>query len=117
MKTLVSALFIITIILITSCSSTVIRTKNKKIPISFTKKENHVKKVFIEVEKSFYLWGIVPAEHVLYVDSEVGDHGIDSLASVKITEKKDDWKTFLSMISLGTYIPKTYIIEGKTYLK
>lgn len=112
-----SAGFLITVLLTSSCSSTVIKTKNKKIPVSFTNKKHHVKKVLIEVEKSFYLWGMVPSEHTLYVDKEVGDHGIDSLANVKITEKKDDWKAFLSLISLGTYIPKTYIIEGKTYLK
>jgi hypothetical protein len=66
----------------------------------------------IEGEKEFFLWGIYPEAHNVYIDKEFKDHGFRSATKIKITEYQSVKNYLLSYLSFGMYIPKNYVLEG-----
>lgn len=93
-----------------SCSAIKI-TSNSKIPIKLDADEHHQKEVVIKVDKKFYLWGLIPDEHVLYVDEVVDEAGFEAASGITITETRETSDTILSLLSFGLYLPKTYSIS------
>ena len=98
------------------CSAIEIKSKNK-IPISFTPLRDHVQEFKVKTRREYFLWGSVPGNQDLYVDKIVASRGIESLAQVRVYEFSSGADTFWTIVSLGLYSPKTYVIEGKTEIR
>ena len=62
-------------------------------------------------EKVFYAWGIVPYEHVIFIDQLVGESDFSSVANIRVEEYQSFENFFWSIISLGIYIPKNYRVK------
>lgn len=99
-----------------SCSTTNIKS-NDNLPITFTADEEHTKEVKAVVTKEFFLWGMVPASHDIYIDSVLANKGYDKVSSLKVTQKNRTSDVVWSILSFGVYWPQTYEIQGKSTLK
>lgn len=95
-----------------SCSR--IDYRNKIAGKSFiSPKKNHARKVIVEGEKDFYLWGNLPSNYTVYVDREMRDViGTGQMANIKITEYMSPYNFFISCITFGMYTPQNYRIEA-----
>ncbi len=102
--------------LLVSCSSLHFKSTGR-IPVSLTPQREHTKKVSFKVKKDFYLWGMIPKQHEVNVDEVYSEQGYNSIAEVRFYEDRDFWDTALSIATLGLYIPRTYIFEGKTFVR
>lgn len=94
-----------------SCSSIQIESSNK-LPLSFSEKDNHTKKIKVEVQRDFYLWGLLPNHHKIDVASELSNKGYESVASIKVRESYTSSNALWGMATFGLWTPKLYTIEG-----
>ena len=94
-----------------SCSS--IQFKSTEIiPVNFNGDVSETENVTVEVEKSFYLWGMIPSNHSVEVDKVFEEKGADSVSNFSIAEVKTSKKTLWMILSAGLYYPQTYLISG-----
>ena len=98
-------------ILLSSCT-TVVFQSDHSIPVYMSGQKHHKHKVVISGEKDFYLWGMLPKQHVVSIDSELADIGFLSAANVQIKENVTAMQMFQTIISFGLYTPVTYEISG-----
>lgn len=99
-----------------SCSTTNIKSKNN-FPIDFESKDDHTKEVSASVTKQFFLWGLVPKSHDLYVDEAMANRGYDSIGELVVTQKNTTSDIVWTLLSFGMYLPQTYHIQGKSIIK
>ena len=99
-----------------SCSSIQIES-SKKLPLSFLEKDKHTKKTVVEVQKNFYLWGLLPNHHKIDVGEELNKYDFESFANLKIRERYTLRNTLWAMVSLGLWTPKLFTIEGDAKVK
>lgn len=97
-----------------SCSTTRIFS-NSSIPVVFEKVADHTQDISIEVERDFYLWGLIPSTHEIGVDKEFSEKGIDSVANFSIKERFEKTNFVWAIATFGFYMPKSYVLTGKTY--
>lgn len=95
-----------------NCSGVRFKSQNK-IATSFDSLKNHNEFVSINVSRPFYLWGLIPSEHVVEVDSEFIKKGFDSVSELEILEIDKKTEFVWSALTLGMYIPKKYKLTGK----
>ena len=62
-------------------------------------------------EKDFYLWGIIPYEHKVYLDDIMKEYDFISVANIEIEEYQDTKNFLLSLMSLGLYVPRNYRVK------
>jgi hypothetical protein len=106
-----SILFVL--VLSTGCSSIYYKSRGK-ISVTMDYKGQNQKEVVLNGRKKFYLWGLIPDQHFVYLD-EIGDKaGFNSLSSVTIHEPKKFKDMFIALITFGLYIPKEYSILAFT---
>ncbi len=113
LSTLLQVLFLFMMLLATSCSTIVYRSKGR-LPISFDKTTNHRREVILKGKKEFYLWGLIPNRHYVYIDEVAKDAGLKELSRVEIYEKMTVEDSILTIITLGLYTPASYQIEAMT---
>lgn len=74
--------------------------------------DEHGTPVEVVLEKSFYLWGSIPAQHQIELDKEFQELGAVGVARISF-EKDQTWSQwFLGMISFGLYWPVEIRIQG-----
>ena len=98
--------------LITSCSS-INFTSSDIIPVSFNHSEGTSEKVSVNVESSFYLWGLLPQTKTIEVDKAFTENNINKVSDISIKEIKTSKTVLWAVLSMGLYYPKTFLIEGK----
>jgi hypothetical protein len=99
-----------------SCSTIVYRSKGR-IPATFDKSPKHHREVILKGEKDFYLWGLIPNRHYVYIDEIAKESGLTELSRIEIYERNTFKNTILTAITFGLYTPTTYHVEGMTYKK
>ena len=103
------------LVLILSCSfmscSQIRYSSTNSIPTYLSTKDNHHSKRYQTGSKKFYLWGLVPREHVVYLDEELSKAGVQSASRVEIEEYQTGLDVFLTYISLGLYKSVHYKIS------
>jgi hypothetical protein len=87
-------------------------TSGGEIQTSVSPINDHRKKVVVEGRKNFYLWGLFPTEHKVYIDRELLSGGLISAASIRIDEYQNPWENFLTIISFGMFVPMNYRISA-----
>ena len=104
--------FIILIFFCNSCSS--IQFKSSEIiPVTFDTNETETKDISINVEKSFYLWGLIPVNEVIEVDKVFEEKGIREVSSLSIKEVKQKRKGIWMFVTLGLYYPQVFELSAK----
>jgi len=99
--------------LFSACSNVRFRSESN-LPITFAGKPREQKEITLTIKKDFLLWGLAPSYQTIYLDKEVEDAGHGSLSKAIIYEKRVSQDVLLSIITLGFYMPKTYIVTGFT---
>lgn len=64
-----------------------------------------------EGERDFYLWGIIPYEHKIYVDDLMKEYDYISVANIEIEEYQTFFNSVLSYLSLGLYVPRNFRVK------
>lgn len=99
------------LICLTSCTTIHYRSSGL-IAASFSPKKDHIHHTKSVGKKEFYLWGLLPKEHVVLVDEEMSKAGLISAANITIEEYQTSSDKAWSWISLGLFIPRTYKVRG-----
>lgn len=99
--------------LLTSCSS-IEYTSQDTIPVFVGTTPNHNKSKTISGTKQFYLWGLLPEKHQVFLDEEFDRLKVDSIAEVQIEEYQTVGNFLKTIISLGMYVPINYKLTGKS---
>lgn len=66
----------------------------------------------ISGKKEFYLWGLLPKEHDVFIDKVLSEAGLVSAANIQIEEYQTTGDKLWSWISFGLFIPLTYKVRG-----
>ena len=80
-------------------------------PIHLGPKKYHGEIEVYEGEKDFYLWGIIPYEHKIYLDTIMKNYDFVSVANLEVEEYQSFGNFVLSTLSLGLYIPRNYRVK------
>jgi hypothetical protein len=94
-----------------SCTTIHFRSNNS-IPVTFEGNPSQKKLVFIEGDKAFYFWGVDPEHHEVFIDEEVRKAGYDGISKVVIYEPKSPQNNLISFLTLGLFLPRSYVISG-----
>ncbi|MBT3586258.1 MAG: hypothetical protein HN509_15230 [Halobacteriovoraceae bacterium] len=103
--------FLLLITFLSGCTTIHYRTKGN-IAAAIAPKNEHKHRVEIKGKKEFYLWGLLPANQVVYVDDEMANAGLISAANIRISEFQTRSDFIYGLISFGMYVPKSYKIVG-----
>lgn len=106
------ARLIITLFIVVSCSGAQI-TSGNQIPISFEDRQEHTKKVSIDVKMDYFLWGLVPKNYSVKIDELFMRQGYNSVGNVSVQQGLTFSDAVLTLITLGFYLPHTLTVEGK----
>ncbi|MFT6070367.1 MAG: hypothetical protein ACJAT2_000833 [Bacteriovoracaceae bacterium] len=82
------------------------------ISTSFSPKPGHDNLKEIVGRKEFYLWGLVPKDHIVKIDEKLSESGLISAANISIEEYQTTEDLIYSWLSFGLYIPRTYKVRG-----
>jgi len=96
---------------ITSCTTTHYRSRGQ-LPILVGVKEEHSAIFSHEGQNSFFLWGLLPQNHVVWIDEEVSQMGFVSGANISVEEYQTGLNLLKTILTLGMYIPKNYRITA-----
>lgn len=99
-----------------SCSTTNIKSKNN-FPIKFESIDGDTKQVSTSITKEFFLWGMIPRSHDIYIDEVMANRGYESIGDLVVTQKNTTSDIVWSLVSFGVYLPQTYEIKGKSIIK
>lgn len=99
------------VLCLSSCTSINYRSKGL-ISTSFSPRPGHINRSVVEGTKEFYLWGMLPKEHTVYVDEELKNGGLISAANITIEEYQTLGDKFATWLSFGLYIPRHYKVKG-----
>lgn len=78
-------------------------------------RSNYTKEIELEVNKEYFLYGLIPTTHSLDVDEILKDAGIDSVSDLKVIRARRTKNIVWSLVTLGFYMPETYILKARTY--
>lgn len=108
---MINSFLLLFIVSVTSCSS--IQFKSSEIiSVSFDRDSQVKDKIDVDVEKSFYLWGMIPNQHVVEVDKVFEEKGAFSVSQFSIEEVDTKKKSIWMILTAGLYYPETYRISG-----
>lgn len=95
------------------CTSILYRSRGK-IPTSFDYNPAHPREIVIKGEKKFYLWGLIPNTHYVYIDEVIDRAGFEEVSKIEIQEEREAKNMLISILTFGLYIPKSYTINANT---
>ncbi|MBT3982492.1 MAG: hypothetical protein HOE90_14125 [Bacteriovoracaceae bacterium] len=105
--------YILLLLLVTLCSCSTIRYKSKgDIPVKVSRATDHTKMFKADGKAPFYLWGTLPGEQVVHLDKLAIEQGFSEISKLVITEYTSFFDLFMSVVSLGFYMPRSYEIQG-----
>ena len=102
MKLSAPLLLSVFLMLLSSCSQ-IRYTSSNTIPTYIGTNDGHHTRETATGERIFYIWGLVPREHTVYVDKELSDSGVLSASRIDVKEYQTGLDVFLTYISLGLY--------------
>ena len=94
-----------------SCS-TVEYKSNNLISVDVSRHVTRTTPFEISGVSKFYLWGLLPQKGLVNLDYEIQQIGFISAANITLEEYQSSLNLFLTIISLGMYVPLNYKIRG-----
>ena len=105
-------IFLLIFVTLVSSSCTTLSFKSYgQFPINIGAKKYHGEISEFIGEKDFYLWGIIPYEHNIYIDDVMKEFDYISIANIEIEEYQTSKNFLLSFLSLGLYVPRNFRIK------
>jgi len=104
-------IFLFVIFLNLSCSQ-IRYTSENSIPTYISGKDHHSRKVKTSGIRKFYLWGLIPREHVVNLDEELSNVALLSSAKIEVEEYQEGMDTFMTYLTLGLYRPVRFKITS-----
>jgi hypothetical protein len=98
--------------ILTSCSSIQFISTNK-IPATFEFKDDKSSKVSIEIDRSFFIWGLYPEVQVVKIDDVFEKKGFSSVSDLAIKEVNIRKKALWMFFTFGMYYPQSYKLIAK----
>ncbi|MBC74638.1 MAG: hypothetical protein CME64_01340 [Halobacteriovoraceae bacterium] len=95
------------------CSTAKIQSTSS-IPVTFESKTDHTRDISVEVQRDYYLWGLLPSTHNIALDKEFERVGAKSVAEVSIEEVTRKTNIVWSVLTFGFYTPNSYVLRGKS---
>lgn len=103
---------LVVLLFLCGCSEIQFKTSNKI--AHWGQKRTRVYDEFeIEGQRSFYLWGYYPENHVVNIDDELINKGYSYAFDLQIEEYQSLKNFFYGVITLGMYVPRNYVLRGK----
>lgn len=111
--------WIVLLLSLASCSAVQIKSSlSNNSSISFEKQnKNHDKSIDVKVTKDFFLWGLVPRQHEIILEKELGNKGYSEVSEFNIIQKNSSIDFLWMVLTFGVYYPQTYHLKGKSYIK
>lgn len=78
-----------------------------------TKNPKHKAKVTVVGHKEFYLWGMIPKYHTVYLDHELKSRTRIEFSNISIEEYHSFSDLMATFFSFGIYSPKSYKISAQ----
>lgn len=97
---------------LSSCSQLNITSTPGTAPMYVGLQDEHGTPVEVVLEKSFYLWGLVPAKHEVKLDKEFQELGAVGVARLSYRQEQTWSQWFLGVLSFGLYWPVELRIQG-----
>lgn len=104
----------VTLSFFSSCSQ-IRYTSSNSIPSYISTKDGHHSRTHKVGQKKFYLWGLVPREHTVFVDQELSDVGALSASRIEVEEYQTGLDIFYTYITLGLYKSVHYRVSAWGY--
>ena len=105
-------IFLLAFLLLSNSACTTLTFKSYgEFPIHIGPKKYHGDLEVYEGEKDFYLWGVIPYEHKIYLDTIMKNYDFVSVANIEVEEYQSFGNFLLSAVSLGLYIPRNYRVK------
>lgn len=106
---------ILTLLLLSSCSSIKTYSSSSNLELSMEERENYTKEIEYKVDKEFFFFGLVPTTHKLDVAKSFKEAGVDSASELKVIKVRKTKNMLWALFTLGLYTPESYVIRAKTY--
>tara|TARA_B100000886_G_scaffold161836_1_gene110343 strand:- start:997 stop:1353 length:357 start_codon:yes stop_codon:yes gene_type:complete len=103
-------ILLLTLKLLTSCTTLSFKSYGEY-SIFLGPKKGHGEIQEYVGEKDFYLWGVIPFEHTVYIDNVMKEFDFYSIANVEVEEYQSFKNFVLSVLSLGLYVPRNYKVK------
>ncbi len=71
-------------------------------------KAGHDHRDQVQGERKFFLWGFIPQSHIVWVDQEVINMGLQSGSNISVRVYQTWGNFLLTVLTFGMYIPKNY---------
>ena len=94
----------------TACTTLTFKSYGE-FPVHVGPKKYHGEIEVYEGEKDFYLWGVIPYEHKIYLDTIMKNYDFVSVAILESEEYQSFGNFILSALSFGLYVPRNYRIK------
>lgn len=65
-----------------------------------------------EQELEFYLWGLLPDEHVVDITALLKERGYQEVSKISYEDYRDFSQILLIGLTFGMYMPKNYVVKG-----
>lgn len=72
------------------------------------------REITIQVQKKFYMWGMVPKTHRIELDEIFKNKGYDAVSDLRIEEIKTVNKALWMVGTFGMFYPQTYKVVART---
>jgi hypothetical protein len=105
--------YLLILFFLLACSS-IRYQSNSKANLTFSYNQEHKKEVLVRGKKKFYLWGLVPDQHIVFLDEVILSANLKDVSSVVIYEDRSFLDSLLMVASFGMYIPVRYNISALT---
>ena len=102
---------LLAIVLFNSSCTTLSFKSYGEFPVFIGAKKYHGNIQEYHGEVDFYLWGIIPFEHNVYIDDIMKEYDYFSAANVEVEEYQSVKNFIFSVVSLGLYIPRNYRVK------
>lgn len=108
MKKLISLILCLSFV---SCTTIHFRSK-QSVPVTFDGNPAQTKLVYLEGDRDFYFWGVDPEHHEVFIDEVVREAGYDGISKVVVYEPKSPQNNLISFLTLGIFLPRSFVISG-----
>lgn len=103
--------FFLTMLLLQSCAKISFQSNNIT-PSYISTKPKHSHRISLVGVRDFYLWGLIPNQHVVNLSEVLSAGGLITGAGLTV----EDYQTFedkvWSVVTLGLYLPRHYRVKA-----
>lgn len=82
------------------------------LPVQFDYNPKHKKQISFEGRREYYLFGLLPKRHEIFLDEEIYQQGFQGMSKIEIDDSLSFKNYMISLFTLGFYTPRNFEIKG-----